>query len=136
MSGQGSKPLPIPATRCMSAFERRVQVPGYSSVEASAIYMQLASILKLQVIFYTSPLNKGPNLLETKVVKWYRVQNVAGMRKALEEYVGELEKSLANKSYPARTYLFERCNPSGDPEFLEKVCATCVCPHCEIATVP
>lgn len=131
---QGSKPLPTPDSRCMSAFEKRVQLPGYVRVEASAIYMQLASILKLQVIFYTAPKNKGPNLLETKVMHWYRLQNVAGMRKALEEYVQSLEKSIESGTYPERTSLYERCNPSGDPEFLEKVCSGCTCPHCEIAT--
>lgn len=134
MTGQGTKPPTPPHTRCMTSFDRRLQVPGYSKVEASAFYTPTAFVLRLQVIFHPSPKNRGPRLLENKVVQWMRIHNVAGMRKALEEYVDSLEKSLTARTYPERTSLYERCNPSGDLDFLEKTCADCICPHCEIAT--
>lgn len=134
MTIPGGKPPPPPHTRCMTSFERRIQVPGYFKLDASAFYVQTASVLRLQVIFHPSGQNRGPRLLEQKVMQWYRIQNVSGMRKALEEYAEFLEKAIAAKTHPARASLYEQCNPSGDIEFLEKVCSTCTCPHCEIAT--
>lgn len=135
MGERGTQPPTPPNIRCMTSFKRRTIVPGYSVVEGSALYTPVLQLLKLQIIFHPSPKNKGPNLLETKLIqKWSRANNVAGMRKLLEEMTVELEGRLQNLSYPERATLLETCNSAGDPDFLERVCSGCSCPHCDIAT--
>lgn len=113
---------------------KRLNARGFSFLDGSATYLPTLQRLKIRLTVHPSQNNFAGRFQETYSVGWANRHDVRGMRLLLENKVRELEDRLRHELVPVRGYLYETCNSSGEPDFMERVCAHCRCHYCEISS--
>jgi hypothetical protein len=123
--------------RLVGSFDRRVAPKtGFSRLFVQAHHDAGRRHLVLTVTGRRAETNRGPGLLLKKVLTpWPATNDGRASTKAALELLDKVETDLKARRYPDVGLFLGRCNTSGMDagDFLESVCAECLCWYCELS---
>jgi len=108
---------------------------GFRSLEGIAAFLRKESALRLKVLAgKRSPTNFGPTEVATITLSWKNGQDFFAMRKRLEQEVELYVRKVLAGEWPEQGVHLDKCNPTGQnvEEFMDRVCADCTCPYCDL----